>query len=153
MTAGPHPSVWLIVALMFAAGIGIPVLATWNAGLGAQLGSASAATFVLFAVGFVASGLIVAVNGMPPLAAFTMQRPYVYFAALFMLFYTLSVTSAGPRIGIGNAVFFVLLGQLVAAATIDHFGAWGAMPSPLTARRLLGIAVMALGVFLARKPV
>ena len=152
MIAAPHASAWPIVAMMVAAGIGIPVLATWNGALGAQLGSAPAATFVLFAVGFVASGLIVAATGLPPLAAFTMQRPYLYCAALFMLFYALSITWAGPRIGIGNAVFFVLLGQLVAAAAIDHLGLWGATSSPLTARRALGIAVMALGVFLARKP-
>ena len=151
--AGPHPSFWPILGLMFAAGVGIPILATWNAGLGLQLGSAPAATFVLFAVGFVASGLIVAATGVPPLAAFGGQRPYVYFAAFFMLFYALSITWAGPRVGIGNAVFSVLLGQLVAAAAIDHFGLWGASPSPLTTRRALGIAVMALGVFLARKPV
>jgi transporter family-2 protein len=70
-----------------------------------------------------------------------------------MLFYALSVTWAAPRIGVGNAVFFVLLGQLVAAAAIDHFALWGAMPSALTGRRLAGIVVMALGVYLARKPV
>ena len=149
----PHPSFWPIVGLMFVAGLGIPILATWNGALGTQLGSASAATFVLFGVGFVASGLIVAATGFPPAAAFVTQRPYIYLAALFMLFYALSITWAGPRIGIGNAVFFVLLGQLVAAAAVDHFGLWGALPSPLTARRALGILVMALGVFLARKPV
>ena len=150
--ATPHPSFWPIVGLMFAAGVGIPILATWNGSLGAQLGSAPAATFVLFAVGFVASGLIVAATGLPPLGAFTGPRPYLYLAALFMLFYALSITWAGPRIGIGNAVFFVLLGQLVAAAAIDHFGLWGALPSPMSGRRAIGIAVMALGVFLARKP-
>ena len=70
-----------------------------------------------------------------------------------MLAYVLSITWAAPRIGIGNAVFFVLLGQLIAAALIDHFGLWGAMVATLTPRRLVGIAVMAQGVYLARKPV
>jgi transporter family-2 protein len=48
-----HVSFWPIAGLMFATGIGIPMLATFNAGLGAQLGSASAATLVLFVVGLV----------------------------------------------------------------------------------------------------
>jgi len=52
---------------------------------------------------------------------------------------------------VGNAVFFVLLGQLVAAAVIDHFGLMGALPFALTPRRALGIAVMALGVWLAKR--
>ena len=48
-------------------------------------------------------------------------------------------------------MFFVLLGQLVAAAAIDHFGLFGALRSELTLRRVAGLLVMALGVYLARK--
>ena len=48
--------------------------------------------------------------------------------------------------------FYVLLGQLIAATIIDHFGLWGAVTTPVTARRLLGLVVMAAGVYLARKP-
>lgn len=150
MTAGA--SFWTIAGVMFLAGVGIPILATWNGALGTQLASPAAATFVLFAVGFAISGLIVSVVGLPAREAFTFDRPYAYFAAIFMLFYALSVTWAGPRIGIGNAIFFVLLGQLVAAALIDHFALWGAIRSEITLRRAAGIAVMVFGVWLARKP-
>lgn len=148
-----HAGFWLTALLMLLAGIGIPVLATWNAALGNQLASPAAATFVLFLVGFVISGAIVAVIGLPPRGAFTFDRPYIYFAAVFMVFYALSVTWAGPRIGIGNAVFFVLLGQIIAAATIDHFGLWGAMRAELTPRRIAGVMIMAVGLWFARKPV
>ena len=147
------PPLWSLCAIMFLSGVGIPVLATWNAALGHQLASPAAATFVLFAVGFILSGMIVLTVGLPPLSAFTMDRPYIYFAAAFMLFYALAVTWAGPKMGIGNAVFFVLLGQIIAAAIIDHFGLWGAIKSDFTVRRMAGIAVMALGIYLARKPV
>jgi len=141
-----------IAALMFLTGVGIPVLATFNAALGQQLGSPAAATFVLFIVGAIASGIVLMLaGGLPNASHFTFERPYIYFAALFMLFYVLSITWAAPRIGLGNAIFFVLVGQIVAAATIDHFGLWGAVKSELTGRRLAGIAVMALGVYLARK--
>lgn len=142
-----------IAALMFLTGIGIPVMATFNAALGAQLGSPAAATFVLFVVGVVLAGAVVAIAGWPARATFSLERPHLYAGAAFMLFYALSITWAGPRIGIGNAVFFVLLGQLVAAAVIDHFGLWGAIRSEITGRRLAGLGVMALGVYLARKPV
>jgi transporter family-2 protein len=56
-----------------------------------------------------------------------------------------------PKIGLGNAIFFVLLGQLAAAAIIDHFGLFGASVSPISLRRSFGLAVMAAGVFLSRK--
>jgi transporter family-2 protein len=147
-----HASFLSIAVLMFLTGVGIPIMATFNAGLGQQLGSPVAATFVLFVVGVVLAGAVLAIaGGMPDFSRFTFERPYIYLGAVFILFYALSITWAAPRIGVGNAVFFVLLGQLVAAAVIDHFGLWGAIKSGLTTRRISGIAVMAVGVYLARK--
>lgn len=149
-----HTSFWPIAGLMFLTGIGIPILATWNAQLGQQLASPVAATAILFFVGALLMGALVACTGQWPEAQrLTLERPWTYFAVAFMVFYALSITWAAPRIGVGNAVFFVLLGQLVAAAIIDHYGLWGAMKSAITLRRVAGIAVMALGVYLARKPI
>ncbi|MBC7157487.1 MAG: DMT family transporter, partial [Rhodobacteraceae bacterium] len=48
-----------------------------------------------------------------------------------------------------NAVIFVLLGQMLAFAAIDHFGLMGAMHKPLSLQRAGGIAMMAAGVWLA----
>ncbi len=141
-----------IAALMFVAGIGIPIMATFTSGLGVQLGSPVAANVVSFALAFVISALILMVVGLPERAAFSLERPHFYTGALFVLFYALAITWAAPRIGVGNAVFFVLLGQLVAATAIDHFGLWGAMKTAITFRRGAGLCIMALGVYLARKP-
>ena len=56
-----------------------------------------------------------------------------------------------PRFGVGNAVFFVLLGQLISAAAIDHFGLFGAQISPLSLTRAAGIGLMAAGVFVTQQ--
>jgi transporter family-2 protein len=140
-----------IAALMFAGGIGIPVMATLNAGLGRQLASPAAATVILFGGGLALSAVLLLVNGAPPLARYASVPPGFYLGAIFVVLYIFSITWAAPRIGVGNAVFFVLLGQLVAAAAIDHLGLWGALVAPLTIRRTIGIAVMAVGVYLAKK--
>ena len=149
-----HASFVGIAALMFVAGIGIPLMATLNAGLGKQLASPAAATFVLYVVGLaLATGLLLVSGGLPAAEKFRGIGPHFYMGAIFVVFYIVAITWAGPKIGIGNAVFFVLLGQLIAAAAIDHYGLWGAVQSAITPKRVLGIAVMALGVYLARKPV
>ena len=153
MSNTAHVSFLPIAAMMFAAGLGIPVFAAFNSGLGQQLGSPVAATAITFAIGLAIATVLLIVLGFPPRASLTFERPYVWAGAIFMLFYGISIAFAAPRIGVGNAVFFVLLGQLVAAAAIDHFALWGALPAALTARRAAGIAVMALGVYLARKPI
>lgn len=143
-----------MAVLMFLTGIGIPLMATLNAGLGRQIASPYAATFILFGVGFLLAGAVMLVSGgFPAAEKFRGISPHYYLGAAFVVFYICAITWAGPKIGIGNAVFFVLLGQLIAAAAIDHWGLWGAVQSAITPKRVLGIAVMALGVYLARKTV
>jgi transporter family-2 protein len=149
-----HASFAALAVLMFLTGIGIPLMATLNAGLGKQLASPTAATFILYVVGLGLSlGLMLAAGGVPAAEKFRGVGPHFYMGAIFVVFYIFSITWAAPKMGIGNAVFFVLLGQLIAAAAIDHYGLWGAVQSAITPKRVLGIAVMAFGVYLARKPV
>ena len=142
-----------IAAMMFAAGLGIPVFASLNAGLNQQLGSPIAATAVTFGIGLVISTTVLAFVGFPSASDFTLDRPWLYGASVFMLFYATAIAFSAPRIGLGNAIFFVLTGQLIAAATIDHFGLLGVIQTSLAPKRILGIAVMAVGLYLARKPV
>jgi transporter family-2 protein len=136
--------------LMFATGVGIPTMAALNSGLGMRLGSPWAAAFLLFVLGALISGAAMAALGMPKEGWF--NAPPIYYAGgLLVAFYVLSITWTAPRIGVANAIFFVLVGQIVAAGLIDQFGLFGAMKSPLTGQRMAGIALMLLGTFLARR--
>ena len=141
-----------IAAMMLVVGMGIPVTAALNAVLGTHLQSPVAASVILFGVGFMLTALVLAFVGLPPVIAFKGVPWWSLAAALGVVFYVLSVTWSAPRIGVGNAIFFVLLGQLIAAATIDHFGLFGALKTELTLRRVIGLLVMAIGVYLAKKP-
>ncbi|WP_341859500.1 DMT family transporter [Qipengyuania sp. GPGPB31] len=153
MSASSSPAFLPLAAMMFAAGLGIPVFAALNAGLGQQLGGPVAATAVTFAIGFVIATAMLVFTGFPAASTFTFERPWLWIGAVMMLFYATSVAYSAPRIGLGNAIFFVLLGQIVAAAIIDHFGLLGSIQSAITPKRALGLAVMAFGLYLARKPV
>lgn len=152
MNAQSGSSFTFIAMMMLVVGVGIPVTAALNATLGTHIASPVAASTVLFAVGFVLTALVLAFVGIPPAHAFATAPGWSYAAALGVVFYVLSVTWSAPRIGVGNAIFFVLLGQLIAAATIDHFGLFGAMKTTLTLKRAIGLVVMAVGVYLAKKP-
>jgi bacterial/archaeal transporter family-2 protein len=136
--------------VMLAAGIGIPILAALNASLGQRIGSPATAAFCLFLVALAGTAMVLlatgsAFRGLPG------QPRHLFLAGLLVAFYVLSITWIAPRFGVGNAVFFVLLGQLVAAAAIDHFGLFGARVSPLSPTRAAGIALMAAGVFVTQK--
>lgn len=136
--------------IMLAAGIGIPVLAALNAALGRLTGSPAAAALVLFAVAFLATGVVVGLTGPQALARMGGAPKHLFLAGLLVAFYVLSITWIAPVFGIGNAVFFVLLGQLISAAAIDHFGLFGAQLSPLNLTRAAGIGMMALGVWVTQ---
>ena len=138
-------------AVMFAAGLGIPLLAALNAALGQRIGAPAAAAAILFAVAF-ACALAVALLTVPrPLPALAGHPWHLYLGGALVAFYVLSVTWIAPRFGVGNAVFCVLLGQLVSSALIDRFGLFGATAVPLTPGRMLGLATMAAGVVLTLK--
>lgn len=136
-------------ALMLAAGIGIPILAALNAALGRHIGAPAAASVVLFLVAM-ATALAVTLLTKQTAALTTPAPKHLYLAGTLVAFYVLSITWVAPTFGIGNAVFLVLLGQLISAAAIDHFGLFGAAQSPLTLMRGAGIATMALGVALTQ---
>ncbi len=137
--------------IMLLAGIGIPVLAALNAALGVRIGSPAAAATVLFVVAFLCSAAVAVMTGPSALLKLAGTPPQLFLAGVLIAFYVLTITYIAPHFGVGNAVFFVLLGQLISAALIDHFGLFGARISPISATRALGIAVMATGVFITQK--
>lgn len=138
--------------VMLAAGIGIPVLAALNAQLGARVGSPVAAAVVLFCVALgVAVVVLLASQGTQALQALPAQPWHLFLAGVLVAFYILSVTWVAPKFGVGNAVFFVLMGQMVSAALIDQFGLFGAVQRQMTLLRGAGLASMALGLVMILK--
>ena len=139
-------------ALMFAAGVGIPLLAALNANLGQRIGSPVAAGVVLFAVAFTAAlAVLLVTGGAGALARVQGQPPVLFLAGCLVAFYILSITFVAPRFGLANAILFVLLGQLVSAAIIDATGFMGLAARQVTPMRLFGLVVMAVGVVLSQR--
>lgn len=146
----PHTTIYALV--MLAAGIGIPLLAALNAGLGKSLGSPVAASAVLFCVALLIATVALIISGdIPQLARLSITPKQFLFGGFFVAFYVLSVTFIAPKFGVGNAVFFVLIGQMISAAAIDHFGLFGAQISPLSLTRAAGLGLMAMGVWLTQQ--
>ncbi|WP_293265701.1 DMT family transporter [Neptunomonas sp.] len=142
-------STFFYASIMFVAGLGIPLMAALNGGLGAKLQSPALAATILFIVGLAVSvTYLFAVEGVST-GLYKANIPwYLYFGGFFVMFYILSITSVAPHFGISNAVSFVLLGQLVAMSFIDHYGLVGALQYSLTPKRLIGLALMGVGVFM-----
>ncbi|MAP95454.1 MAG: hypothetical protein CMK07_10925 [Ponticaulis sp.] len=139
-------------AVMVAAGLGIPVMAAMNVGLGARIGVPASVT-ALFLVGAMVSGAITLATGSPTLRAVSTAPGWLYLGGLVVVFYIMSITVLGPKIGIGTAVLCVLLGQILSAALVDHFGWFGAPVSPISLKKIVGLVLMVAGIWLARRTV
>lgn len=139
--------------IMLAAGVGVPILAALNAQLGGRIGSPAAAGAVMFVIAAVIAVIVALMTGQGGRFALISAQPkHLYLAGVLIAFYLLSISWVAPHFGVGNAVMFVLLGQIIAICVIDHFGLFGARLRPMDMVRLAGIAFMAVGVVLAVRP-
>ncbi len=139
-------------AVMFVAGVGIPILAALNAQLGARIGSPFAAAAVLFCVALAAAVVVMtATRSGGALVQVPVQPKHLLLGGLLVCFYVTSITFVAPRFGVGNAVFFVLLGQMVSAALIDQFGLFGAILREMPWQRAAGIGAMVAGLVLIQR--
>lgn len=135
---------------MLSAGFGVPVMAAANANLGRSLGSTFLAVAILCSVAsLIAFGMLL-LNAPGEAERIWPTNITYYSAGILFVIYIGSITYASPRIGLGNAIFLVLVGQLISAAIIDHYGWFASMQSPITERRFIGLALMVAGIFFAR---
>ena len=142
-------SSYIYAAVMLLAGIGIPTMATLNGGLGGKLMSSSLATSIALAVAFASVSIyLLATEGFPTKFIADDLPFYYYLGGFCVAFYVISVTWIVPRFGVSNAIAFALLGQLVAMSIIDHFGLLGAHQYLITAKRMIGLIIMAVGIYL-----
>jgi transporter family-2 protein len=141
----------LYASIMLLSGIGIPMLAALNAALGRHLGNPVAAGAILFSVALLSSLIVLSIYGANGFTKAATAPRHLFLGGCLVAFYVLSITFIAPHFGVGNAVFFVLIGQLISAALIDHFGLFGANISPLTLNRAAGITIMAIGVWVTQR--
>lgn len=147
----PDPIKYALI--MLAAGIGVPVLAALNAQMGARIGSPAVAGAAMFLIACVtAIAVAVSLGQTSAFGLLTEQPRHLFIAGLLIAFYLLSISWVAPKFGVGNAVMFVLVGQIIAISVIDHFGLFGARLRPLDLTRTGGIVLLAIGVVMAQRP-
>jgi bacterial/archaeal transporter family-2 protein len=136
-------AVWAAVAGAF-----IPVMAVLNARLGRSLGVPIHAAFVLFVVGLLTSALasLALTRSLPSPSTLVLASPVQYAGGIIVAFYIVTVGFLAPRLGVGNTILFVMVGQVLTSACIDHFGLMAATPRPISGVRALGLVFLLAGL-------
>ncbi len=139
------------VAVMLSIGVGglVALQAPINSLLGKRLGSLQAAT-VSFLVGTVALAVIALLFASGPSSGSGARgAPLYYFAGgLLGAAFVASSLVTVRVLGAGGVSAAIIAGQLAMSIVIDRLGVLGLPDRPLTASRLVGVALLVAGVVL-----
>ena len=91
--------------IMFAAGLGVPLLAAINSQFGQFINSPIAAVAVMLCVAFSALLAIAVITSNLPFNRIALTPKYLFLAGLLIVFYILLITTITPSFWVGNAVF------------------------------------------------
>ncbi len=142
MSYWPH----LMAALV---GAGITIQVGMNATVRMTIGSPVLAAIVNFVVGLAALVLLAVASGARIVPGSVAAVPaWAWFGGLLGATYVAATTVLGPKLGAASFLALTLAGQMVAALLVDHYGVIGFPQSPLTPTRLLGTALLVVGVLL-----
>lgn len=136
-----------LLAILIGAGLTVQV--GMNAIVRGALGSALIATVVNFAIGLVALVALAVATGARVAPGSVQAVPFwAWLGGLLGATYVASATVLGPRLSAAAFLALTLVGQMVAALVVDHYGAIGFPQNPVTAGRVIGVALLVVGVVL-----
>ena len=139
--------VYLIIAL--AAGVALATQSAINTQLAkAMSGEAVIATFISFAVGTLVLFFIawVKTDLWGNLSTVPSQPWWKLIGGILGAVVVFTTVLLAPKLGITAMLFFIIVGQLITAATIDHVGLIGMPIREVNITKFIGLIIVAFGL-------
>lgn len=139
--------VYLIIALV--AGVALATQSAINTQLAkAMSGEAVIATFISFAVGTIVLFFIawVKTDLWGNLSTGPSQPWWKLIGGILGAVVVFTTVLLAPKLGITAMLFFIIVGQLITAATIDHFGLIGMPIREVNITKFIGLIIVAFGL-------
>lgn len=142
--------IWIIVALL--SGAVLPI----QAGLNARLGIAGQNSVYAAAISFIVGTLglityILLTRQTASIAGLREAPVQLWLGGLLGAFYVTALVLVFPKLGPGLTFGLIVTGQMVVSILIEHFNVLVAHPTPVNYMKLLGIALVIVGVVIIRK--
>ena len=139
--------VYLIIAL--AAGVALATQSAINTQLAkAMSGEAVIATFISFAVGTIVLFFIawVKTDLWGNLSTVPSQPWWKLIGGVLGAIVVFTTVLLAPKLGITAMLFFIIVGQLITATIIDHFGLIGMPIREVNITKFIGLIIVAFGL-------
>jgi transporter family-2 protein len=143
-------SLFLITLVGLAGGIAVGLQSPLASMLNQRLGMFES-VFIVHLGGAVIALVPLLLYGGGRLGQWRSAPWYALCAGVFGLIVIAAISYTIPRVGVAAAITTIVAGQILVAALLDHFGLLGATVRPLDLPRLLGLAVVMMGVWLTVK--
>ena len=139
--------------LGIASGFGLTLQIGMNSKLRTVLQNANTAALISFLVGTTGLIVLLAVTRTPMPARDTLASvpAWAWFGGLMGAFYVAISTVVASQLGTASLLGLALSGQLAMSLVVDHFGWLGLPEHPITLTRLVGVALLGVGVWLVSR--
>jgi transporter family-2 protein len=143
----------IFILLVALGGAGLTIQMAWNARLRTSTGSPVLTTIISILVSLLSLVLVWAsgVTNRGSIPAFNSLPKWAWFGGVFAAYYLVASLIAIPKLGAAAVFSLVIAGQMVGALILDSTGAFGVSQISLTTTRVLGTALMLIGVILIQK--
>ncbi|MCC3454203.1 MAG: DMT family transporter [Microcoleus sp. PH2017_15_JOR_U_A] len=141
---------FLLVAI---GGAGLTIHMAWNARLRSSTGSPVLTTMISVFVTLLSLALVWAsgATNRGSIPAFNSLPQWAWFGGVFAAYYLVASLIAIPKLGVAVVFSLVIAGQMIAALVLDSTGAFGVTQISLSVSRILGTALLLIGVILIQK--
>ncbi|WP_425524409.1 DMT family transporter [Achromobacter xylosoxidans] len=138
----------LPTAIALLAGAVVPFQAASNAALGRALGHPLWATLSSLAVSAIVVVPLMLLMRVPaPALGAAAQGPaWWWLGGVAGVAYITAALILTPKLGAASFIGCVIAGQMLASILIDHYGLMGLTPKPAGAWRVIGVALILLGM-------
>ena len=143
-------SIIIIILIGLAGGIAVGIQAPLSSMISQRLGILES-VFIIHLGGALLVLIPLLMYGGGKLGSWRNVPWYALGAGAFGLVVIFSMSYMIPRIGVAPALIILLSGQLLIGSIMDHFGLLGAVQRPIDLMRVIGLAVVFLGVWLSVK--
>lgn len=137
----------VLMVLMVIGGVAVAVQPSINARLAEKTGFLQAAT-ISFAVGTLILFLLSLSSSQGSFRRIPEADWWQLTGGLFGAFFVTMTIVGVPRIGTTAVLALTIVSQLTAGLVMDHYGLFGMRGIPIDYKRMLGVVLLLVGVFL-----
>jgi transporter family-2 protein len=140
-----------VVIIGIVGGMAVGLQPSLSSLMGQRLGSMES-VFIVHLGGAILALLLLLAAGSSNLAQWRTVSWYALGAGVLGVVGLSVINYTIPRVGASTTLILLLAGQLMMAATLDHFGLLGLSPRPIDLWRVIGLAIIFAGVWLMVRP-